>query len=154
MSTIYDPTLIKHEVAKERAYFALTGGIVNDPFWNALTIRRDLNPARFDHYHPNVAAFFIQPPVIMPPVVPPTTVPPPAICPPLPPPPSTNCPGFPSQSGRGNDRCPGFPQPSGKGWIKVMGNGTVPEPSSAILLSFPLVFAGIVLWMRRHHDNT
>lgn len=137
MSSIYDPTVIRHEVAKERAYFALTGGIVNDPFWNALTVRRNLNPARFDHYHPNVAEFFVQPPVIMPPVVPPATVPPPPICPPVMPPPSTSCPGVPPPSGGGGDN--------------GNGNGAVPEPSSIALLSFPLVFAGLVLWFRRRH---
>lgn len=130
MSSIYDPRVIKHEVTKERAYYALTGGVINDHFWNALTIRRDLNPARFDHHHPNAAEFFelrppimtLPQPILFPPILPSPTTPPPATAPP-----ESGCPGLPPQAGP----------------------GVVPEPSSVILLALPLIFVGLVLWLRK-----
>jgi hypothetical protein len=58
-----DSTAFRHdpEVRKEALYYARTGGIVHDQFWHSLEVRRDLNPARFDHNHPNIAGYFTPP---------------------------------------------------------------------------------------------
>lgn len=52
------------EVKLEAWAYTHTGGIAADPFWHRLEVRRALDPARFDHNHPNIAGFFTPPPVL------------------------------------------------------------------------------------------
>jgi hypothetical protein len=58
-----DSTAFRHdpEVRKEALYYARTGGLYPDHFWHSLEARRDLNPARFDRNHPNIAGYFTPP---------------------------------------------------------------------------------------------
>lgn len=77
MGLILDPNYLAAQRALARKEIALHNRLPDNYFWNALKEKRDINPARFDHYHPYIAPWFKLPPV----------VPPPVVCEPLPCPP-------------------------------------------------------------------
>lgn len=52
------------EVKKEAWFYAHTGGVVNDPFWHSLEVRRDLDPERFDRNHRDIAGYFTPPTIL------------------------------------------------------------------------------------------
>lgn len=52
------------EIHKSILSYVHTGHVPNDEFWHGIEHRRDIDPARFDHYHPNIAGF-LKPPEIV-----------------------------------------------------------------------------------------
>lgn len=52
------------EIHRAALSYVHTGHVPGDAFWRSLSDRRNLNPARFDDNHPNIAGFFAPPAVL------------------------------------------------------------------------------------------
>lgn len=89
-------------------------------FWDYLTYRHDLNPARFDHFHERVGKWIEESETVIPPVV---TLP---YCPIVPPECTPSTPVMPPSLGGG------FPV-------------VTPEPSSMVLLAIAVIVGGVFI---------
>jgi PEP-CTERM motif len=142
-SIIHHPAELRALNADARISIAQTGHLPNDEIWNYLTWRRDLDPARFDHYHPEFVGIFMRAehatqypfhePGAPPTITQELSVPPPLIHQIPASMPTTTAP---NNVGTGGN-------PSGVGPSFVPGSGSVPEPSSFLMLAVALVVAAI-----------
>ena len=118
----FNPQLNARELRFAKEFASTHGGLLpGDAFWTYIRFRYDLDPSRFDHYHPRIYGMVAHDALVRWEIAHPTPPnPPPIVVPPTPPVPPVSPPV----------------------------SSSVPEPSAAILLASALVAFVVFRWVR------
>jgi hypothetical protein len=151
-SIIHHPAELHSVVAEAKTSLSETGHLPNDMIWDYLIWRRDLDPSRFDHYHPEFLGVFMQEQRLLEQeqsTNDPADDPIPVSSIPMP---TVSIPTISISTSGGNNGAPTSGSHGGQSGVSTGLDpyaGSVPEPPSIVLLAVALVVARILFRFKR-----